>query len=295
MIRRAIALCFCFSLFFLLHTKENSVYDTPWYSTSILQKAYPESTIVPVYDSTISLWAIQVSAHEKSGILYWKEGRLLPKNELKNFANYDPFFYEGHPSSIPDPQSFSQQDITDLEKLVENRSNNQQKLSSADFLFNILYDGETEEAILKHIITHTFLDWRILIHKDLIPVLNRIQTRIYNAAKTDAEVATFIHSIKTMTGYNWREIRDISNRSTHSWGISIDILPLNVNSLYIYWKWAKDSNKNWIMTPLNKRWIPPYTVISIFEEEGFIWGGKWLLWDNMHFEYRPEINLLLNK
>lgn len=23
--------------------------------------------------------------------------------------------------------------------------------------------------------------------------------------------------------------------------------------------------------------------------EGFIWGGRWEIWDNMHFEYRPEL------
>ena len=35
--------------------------------------------------------------------------------------------------------------------------------------------------------------------------------------------------------------------------------------------------------------MPPEEVISIFESEGFIWGGKWDIWDNIHFEYHPEI------
>jgi len=35
----------------------------------------------------------------------------------------------------------------------------------------------------------------------------------------------------------------------------------------------------------------PDIVIDIFEKEGFIWGGKWTVWDNMHFEYRPELIL----
>jgi len=29
--------------------------------------------------------------------------------------------------------------------------------------------------------------------------------------------------------------------------------------------------------------------VSAFEHQGFVWGGKWLFFDNMHFEYRPEI------
>ena len=38
-----------------------------------------------------------------------------------------------------------------------------------------------------------------------------------------------------------------------------------------------------------RRWAPPKAVIEAFESEGFIWGGNWTLWDNMHFEYRPEL------
>ncbi|HNY22827.1 MAG TPA: M15 family metallopeptidase, partial [Treponemataceae bacterium] len=36
----------------------------------------------------------------------------------------------------------------------------------------------------------------------------------------------------------------------------------------------------------------PAAVVEAFEREGFVWGGKWLLWDNMHFEYRPELLVL---
>ena len=43
------------------------------------------------------------------------------------------------------------------------------------------------------------------------------------------------------------------------------------------------------MTPLKKRWMPPKEVIDAFESEGFIWGGYWTIWDNMHFEYHPEL------
>ena len=41
---------------------------------------------------------------------------------------------------------------------------------------------------------------------------------------------------------------------------------------------------------LESRWNPPDPVIRAFEKEGFIWGGKWPLYDNMHFEYRPELH-----
>jgi hypothetical protein len=35
--------------------------------------------------------------------------------------------------------------------------------------------------------------------------------------------------------------------------------------------------------------MPPSVVVEIFEKHGFVWGGKWYHFDNMHFEYRPEI------
>jgi hypothetical protein len=45
-----------------------------------------------------------------------------------------------------------------------------------------------------------------------------------------------------------------------------------------------------MLVPLEKRWNPPDPVIEAFEREGFIWGGKWPFYDNMHFEYRPELH-----
>ena len=29
-------------------------------------------------------------------------------------------------------------------------------------------------------------------------------------------------------------------------------------------------------------------IVHIFEKHGFIWGGRWLHYDTMHFEFRPE-------
>ena len=68
-------------------------------------------------------------------------------------------------------------------------------------------------------------------------------------------------------------------------------LPVDLKGKAIFWSWTKDVDPNWMLTPLSKRWMPPQTVIDIFEDEGFIWGGKWGIWDNMHFEYHPELIL----
>ncbi|MBS9778920.1 MAG: M15 family metallopeptidase [Campylobacteraceae bacterium] len=76
--------------------------------------------------------------------------------------------------------------------------------------------------------------------------------------------------------FAYRKIAKTDRLSPHSFGIAIDI---NVNYAD-YWQWSKDKvYKNQI----------PQKIVEIFEKNGFIWGGRWLHFDTMHFEYRPEL------
>ena len=109
-------------------------------------------------------------------------------------------------------------------------------------------------------------------------------------AKKDSEVNNFVKKLSSASGYYWRTIRDSGNKSFHSLGIAVDILPVGWNQKNIYWGWRRDLDPdNWMKTPLDRRWMPPKKVVDIFEKYGFIWGGKWVIWDNMHFEYHPEL------
>ena len=45
--------------------------------------------------------------------------------------------------------------------------------------------------------------------------------------------------------------------------------------------------------PLQKTF--PSAIVSLFEDNGFIWGGKWEHFDLMHFEYRPELIIKAKK
>jgi D-alanyl-D-alanine carboxypeptidase len=76
--------------------------------------------------------------------------------------------------------------------------------------------------------------------------------------------------------FNCRAVKDTGNRSAHAWGAAIDI-----NTKFAdYWLWAKNGGyRNRI----------PFDIVDIFERHGFIWGGKWVHFDTMHFEYRPEL------
>ena len=80
----------------------------------------------------------------------------------------------------------------------------------------------------------------------------------------------------------WRAIKGTDGRlSMHSFAIAIDV---GVDQSD-YWQWNKpgpDGRRAW-----KNRF--PMEVVEIFENHGFIWGGKWDHFDTMHFEYRPEL------
>jgi peptidoglycan L-alanyl-D-glutamate endopeptidase CwlK len=79
--------------------------------------------------------------------------------------------------------------------------------------------------------------------------------------------------------FNWRHIAGTDRLSAHSFGVALDI---NVE-LGDYWRW--ETNGHYI---IYKNRIPD-TIVEVFEEHGFIWGGKWYHFDTLHFEYRPEL------
>jgi hypothetical protein len=85
----------------------------------------------------------------------------------------------------------------------------------------------------------------------------------------------------TQGTYNCRPVAGTNRQSAHGLGIAIDIAGAHSH----YWQWSKPyadgryPYKNEI----------PWEIVNIFEQHGFIWGGKWYHYDTMHFEYRPEI------
>jgi hypothetical protein len=81
--------------------------------------------------------------------------------------------------------------------------------------------------------------------------------------------------------FNYRVISGTSRLSPHSFGIAIDL----ASDKRDYWQWAtKKSGGERIATY-------PRELVEVFENNGFVWGGKWSHFDILHFEYRPEIIL----
>ena len=100
-----------------------------------------------------------------------------------------------------------------------------------------------------------------------------------NRLDTLAEFRKYL--IKPAGTFKWRTISGTSRLSAHSFGIAIDI---NVDHAH-YWKWDQKNEDDYVGY-VNRI---PLELVTIFEEYGFIWGGKWAHYDTMHFEYRPEL------
>ena len=217
-------------------------------------------------------------------IFYWANGRILPADEKDNADSYSPHSFYRIPARPVSPDTYTPQYIENMRRRGT-REARQQRPDSHRGIQAVLYgalDREGIEALLEDIL---FLGKTIKVHKDIVAPLRRVEAAI---RRSNGGLA-FINSLGPIAGYNWRPIAETQRMSYHSWGIAIDIQPRNLGGRAIYWQWERARNDDWMLIPLENRWNPPIQVIEAFEREGFIWGGLWAMYDNMHFEYRPEL------
>lgn len=266
---------------------------------AVFRAAYPDIDFSASYDEAFSDWLItmtvpgEVSASgtkkpDRVGQLYWQEGRLLPEEAISEKTLYWPHIYH-YTESIPDPSAFSEEEIERI-RAFSSPENRTDGAGTSPFFYDIVYDCASRVAVESHIVKHSFLGKRTNVHERLCAPLDRVQARIRALAAEDAEVQTFINTLVSADSYSWRAIGDSRKRSFHSMGIALDVLPKGWRRKNIYWAWRRDIDPDgWMLLPLERRWMPPLSVIQAFEAEGFIWGGKWIIWDNMHFEYHPEL------
>lgn len=256
---------------------------------TILKKAYPDLIFNLAYNETYDDWELKVTDPERkvSEIFYWNDGSMIPESELVNKDKYWTILY-AYNKELKDPIDMTKEEKENLihYSSAENRKNGS---GTPMFFFDFIYDSYSQKSVENHIIQTTFLGKKTRIHKRIIPKIQTVEKRIYETAKEDVEVQQFLANIQSADAYFWRRIAGTNRKSFHSLGIAIDILP-NRYKGEMFWSWTKDKDPDgWMLTPLSRRWMPPKKVIQIFEEEGFVWGGKWAIWDNMHFEYHPEL------
>lgn len=98
---------------------------------------------------------------------------------------------------------------------------------------------------------------RFSCHTAMTPVFQSVFDQIYRKGHW-----SLIHTFDGC--YNDRSARGLQKKSTHAWGISVDL----------------NASEN----PLGARPVMDGRIISIFEDHGFLWGGRWARPDGMHFQ-----------
>ena len=261
------------------------------------ERAYPDLTFTRHYDVVSAEWIVTVKVPDKPGDkdgpgktyeFYWANGSMLPASEFENRDQYWTLLYS-YPRELADPADFTEEQRERIKQFgsAESRKNG---AGTPMFFFDALYDSGSRRSLEQHIARISFLGNRTNVHERLKEPLAHVEEKIFALAKSDSEVKAFLDNLKSNDAYQWRIIDGTNRKSFHSLGIAIDVLPKSQGGKQIFWSWAKDKYPDtWMLVPLKNRWMPPESVIEIFEEEGFIWGGKWTIYDNMHFEYHPEL------
>lgn len=108
--------------------------------------------------------------------------------------------------------------------------------------------------------------------------LERVAARLEDLVARDRGLRDVLYPV--VGTFNWRTIAGTSRLSMHALAIAVDVNP----GRNPYWRHHRRPSDS-----LARRHFFPVEVVSAFEAEGFIWGGKWAEYDIMHFEYRPEL------
>ena len=223
---------------------------------------------------------------------YYAQGRLLPETLRDRYAEYDPQPFYNYPAELPPWKDPGPEETARARESAGRRAANPPKRSQ--HFYDALWRAKSKEESYDRVKTMRFLGRKVMVHYSIMEELALVEERILGVAKTNAQVQQWMNRLDTLAGWNWRSIADTESRSFHAYGTALDLLPSSHGGLQTYWLWTAQNYPAWWAGPYSRRSHPPDAVIKAFEEYGFIWGGKWLFFDTMHFEYRPEI-LLLNK
>ena len=205
--------------------------------------------------------------------IYFRDGRMLTKESIKHQDRYKSIFYDytlGRVTKLPEYEELT--------------------LRSPDFLNHLF--GTNEIKLRERCDWVPFLNHNAYMNNFCERALRNVEVEILKAAKNDQEVQDFIENLQTIYSFQQRKIRGTENTSYHSYGLALDLVPTSYNRKHANWKWSTAFIDEWQLIPLEKRWSPPQVVIDAFEKNGFVWGGKWVHFDAVHFEYTPEIILL---
>ncbi|MEE8440590.1 MAG: M15 family metallopeptidase [Spirochaetia bacterium] len=249
-----------------------------------LARAYPE--IIRDVMIREGDWAVRIADEW----YYWADGRLLPDELRRDADQYVAIRFYNYELG---PPAERERVSPELEARLRDRtaavtSNSDGSLRFNDFL-DTLYGVHTLPEAEWTVQSVQFLGKWIRVHPIIVGPLERIEARVRSVMPEDQSVSAFVAGLESIHAYNWRNIAGTLRRSYHSYGVAVDLVPKSYGGRWAYWLWAAESGvDDWWNLDLDERLRVPQPVIDAFEAEGFVWGGKWLFFDNLHFEYRPE-------
>jgi hypothetical protein len=253
--------------------------------TLALARAYPKRiTDVEFRDGD---WAVRIDERW----FYWANGRLLPHGKRDQWEDYASHRFYAYRPGLPPLRQVDPADASRLENYVSGMAEDPPARDS-DFL-DALYRAETRAETEARITAYSFLGFRTRVHADIVGALERVEAEITSLVEGEPGVGSFLETLRLVGGFSWRVIAGTGTRSYHSYGVAVDLIPQYYGRKHAYWRWAMEAGvEAWWAVPYERRWMPPLSVIEVFEKHGFVWGGKWLFFDTIHFEYRPEIHAL---
>jgi len=220
----------------------------------------------------------------------WANGRLLPVEDAGRWKEYAAIPFYSYPLSLPRLPELDVQAAAELRKLVAADLRNPPRRSEA--FFGSLLDAGNRAATEADLVKMEVAGFTVTVHDRLAGPLARVSDELKALRRKDPAVASFLRELSEMNGYNYRFVEGTRSRSLHSYGLAVDMIPKSYRGLQPYWLWAMNKVPDFWTIPYDRRWMPPLAVIEAFERQGFIWGGKWLFFDTMHFEYRPDLLLM---
>jgi hypothetical protein len=250
-----------------------------------LAKAYPDRLGPAEFRD--GDWAVPI----RGDWYYYADGKLLPGELREKAQDYDGQPFYNYPAELPAWKAPEPEEEERFRGMAERRRRNPSKRSQ--HFFDALWRAHNKEEAWDRIKSIRFLGHTVMIHYAILEELALTEERILSESKTNSRIRAWIAGLSTLDGWNWRNIADTQSRSFHAYGAALDILPKNYGRSNTYWLWTAQWTPEWWTVPYEKRLHPPDEVVKAFEAYGFIWGGKWLFYDTMHFEFRPEI-LILN-
>ncbi|MFW5828060.1 MAG: M15 family metallopeptidase [Alkalispirochaeta sp.] len=247
------------------------------------QIAYPERVEAVAFRD--GDWTIRVNGTW----FYWANGRLLPEKARSAWERFAPvrlYRYETGAYRIPPVAASSEELLASWIDIPPERLPRRHN-GFLGVLYGALSAGQARQIM----VTIDWFGFPVRVNPIMVEPLRAVERDTRKILGESPEILTFLRSLAYVDGQLWRFIAGTRSLSYHSYGMAIDLLPARYNGQFSYWRWAAETGiTRWWDLRIDQRWMPPLELIEIFERHGFVWGGRWLFFDAIHMEYRPEIH-----